>query len=121
MSLHNRVFTEGLQRERRRGNVTLGNLPDYLQKGLERYEIPRVRPQHPGNWPTKTGWERDPRLEYKIASHKVRSKNSPIQTSQRNPEAYAKEMSPQPRTKALKRQELLAKRKELQAKRETDQ
>jgi hypothetical protein len=116
MALHDRVFTEGLQRERRKGTVTLGNLPDRVQKRLERYSIPRVRPQHPGNWPTKVGWKSDPKLDYKIASHKVRSKNSPVQRDRRTPEEFARAASPEPKSKGLKRRELLLKRKELQDK-----
>jgi hypothetical protein len=116
MALYNRVFTEGLQRLRRQGKVTLDNMPERHQRRLERYTIPRVRADYPGNWPTKVSWKSDPKLDYKIASHKVRSMNSPVQQDRRTPEEIARYASPQPKSKGLKRRNLLLKRKELQAK-----
>ena len=120
MTLYERVFTEGLQRDRRRGKVTLGQLPDYL--AARPTILPTARQAHSGNWPTKTGRARDPKLDYKIASHTQRSVHGPSSAGRkyRDPEHVATTTSPPLKTKALKRTKLLAKRKALQAKRERD-
>jgi hypothetical protein len=120
MSLYDRVFlTEGLQRERRQGKVTLGQLPPEQQ--AKPRILPTTRQRFPGNWPRpvrQPGETVDPKLRYKIASHQQRSMFSPGSAGAglgyREPEKMATQTFPPIKTKALKRQELLDKRKLLQ-------
>lgn len=118
MSLYGRVI-EGVQRLRRTGKVSLGEVPeDYLK--LTNPVSPRR--QFPGNFPTKVEpHERDPKLDYKIAAHLSRSVHGPHSAGREYRKPEHVHVSPPLRTKALKRKELLVKRKELQRRRASDQ
>lgn len=115
MSFHDRVIDEGVKRLSRQGKVTLGQTPE----GMMRFTNPlSPRRKHPENWPTRVvpPDKRDPKTEYKMASHKARSLYGPRSGSRalREPEEVEKSIYPRLKTKKLRREELLAKRKELQ-------